>query len=157
MCDNSNQKRCFVCGVEKQRTEFYAHPQMADGLLGKCKECTKMHSTRLRNAKLEQVREYDRDRRRGVVKPSHRKKCDRSASSRAWYKRNGEKKHAETVAYRAILRGELDREPCQMCGCAENIQAHHWDYSKPLDVVWLCVRHHNDLHMAIRDAERFNC
>jgi hypothetical protein len=34
-------KVCFKCGESKERTEFYAHLRMGDGLLGKCKACTK--------------------------------------------------------------------------------------------------------------------
>lgn len=39
-------KTCFKCGVKKQIDQFYKHPQMADGHLGKCKNCTKADSSK---------------------------------------------------------------------------------------------------------------
>lgn len=38
------RKTCFKCGASKARSEFYKHPKMADGLLGKCKSCTRSAS-----------------------------------------------------------------------------------------------------------------
>lgn len=43
----------------------------------------------------------------------------------------------------ALAKGELVKRPCEKCGDVVS-QAHHSDYSKPLDVVWLCVKHHKE-------------
>jgi hypothetical protein len=37
-------KKCFICGIEKEISEFYLHPHMKDGHLGKCKDCTKNYA-----------------------------------------------------------------------------------------------------------------
>lgn len=55
------------------------------------------------------------------------------------------KGRARNVLNYALRRGEIARLPCQVCG-NEKVQAHHDDYSKPLDVRWLCVEHHIALH-----------
>lgn len=43
-------------------------------------------------------------------------------------------------------RGHLTPEPCQACGTTTDGQKHHHDYSKPLDVEWLCRGCHGALH-----------
>jgi hypothetical protein len=40
----------------------------------------------------------------------------------------------------AIEQGKITRGVCEVCG--ELAEAHHDDYSKPLDVKWFCFRHH---------------
>lgn len=51
----------------------------------------------------------------------------------------------------AVANGKLARQPCEVCG-DEKAQAHHDDYSKPLDVRWLCRAHHLDLHRPVDAA-----
>ena len=58
-----SSKTCFKCNKTLPLTEFYTHPQMGDGHLGKCKECTKKDSTDRRTAKIDEVRKYDRNRK----------------------------------------------------------------------------------------------
>lgn len=58
----SSKKLCFKCGESQPRTEFYKHSAMSDGLLGKCKTCTKKDALQHRLDNLEKVREYDRQR-----------------------------------------------------------------------------------------------
>lgn len=52
----------------------------------------------------------------------------------------------------AIRDGILERKPCEVCGSNERIHAHHDDYSNPLDVKWLCQKHHNERHNELRKA-----
>jgi len=42
-------------------------------------------------------------------------------------------------------RGKITRKPCEVCGSGDS-QKHHDDYSKPLEVRWLCRAHHLELH-----------
>lgn len=44
-----------------------------------------------------------------------------------------------------IRRGVIKKLPCLFCGSTKS-QAHHYDYSKPLEVTWLCREHHLTLH-----------
>ena len=48
----------------------------------------------------------------------------------------------------ALKRGKLVKEPCQVCG-DKVVQAHHDDHDKRLDVRWLCVPHHKEVHSVV--------
>jgi hypothetical protein len=63
----------------------------------------------------------------------------------AWAERNPAKRRAHNIVARAIRRGQLKRGPCEVCG-AGDAEAHHDDYDLPLDVRWLCRRHHAEHH-----------
>jgi ribosomal protein S27AE len=75
---------------------------------------------------LERVREHDRER----------------------YRQHPEKFKARNAVLRAVRRGDLARQPCERCGTTDNVEAHHDDYDRPLEVRWLCRRHHVDEHTA---------
>jgi hypothetical protein len=54
-------------------------------------------------------------------------------------------------ARRAASKGTLVKLPC-FCG-NPNVQGHHPDYTKPLEVIWLCARHHVQLHSILRNGD----
>ena len=43
-------------------------------------------------------------------------------------------------------RGKLTPQPCLVCGTDDEVEKHHEDYSRPLQVMWLCRKHHLMLH-----------
>jgi hypothetical protein len=63
------------------------------------------------------------------------------------------KKHAaRQAAQLAVAEGRLVRlGTCATCGTECFPHAHHEDYSKPLDVEWLCVKCHSARHAAANE------
>jgi hypothetical protein len=74
-------------------------------------------------------------------------KARRAAQMRQYSKSPATRHHhvARWQVHRALEAGRLVKQPCEVCGDAK-VHAHHDDYSKPLDVRWLCLRHHVDHH-----------
>ena len=62
-----------------------------------------------------------------------------------WRRANPEKYRAHVEVQKALISGELKKAPCEVCA-DPIVDAHHDDYSKPLDVRWLCRQHHVRLH-----------
>ena len=67
---------------------------------------------------------------------------------RAWQLRNPEKRLAHEQVKYAKRTGELVPDPCEVCG-ETKVHAHHDDYSRVLDVRWLCRAHHRELHIGV--------
>lgn len=136
-----SSKTCFKCKKTLPRSEFYKHAAMGDGLLGKCKECARHDALIHRHNHADYYRDYDKKR----AKLDHRKKLGVSITKKRRKVGDGYEVAHATIA-RAIKNGSLEKQPCQMCGATYFIHAHHDDYSKPLEVMWLCAAHHKARH-----------
>lgn len=60
---------------------------------------------------------------------------------------------ARKAVENALRDGRLVRKACDKCG-ASRAHAHHEDYSKPLDVMWLCPKHHKARHRELLKKEK---
>lgn len=129
-------KNCIRCREMKPIEEFYRHPMMFDGHLNKCKACCRTDAVKNRRKKLEYYRQYDRER---FVTLRRRESVH--ASLKKQNAAHPEKRAARIAVGNAIRRGTLIRKPCEVCGTMQS-EAHHEDYSKPLDVRWFCRVHH---------------
>ena len=137
-------KECFKCNTVKPLEDFYKHSQMLDGHVNKCKECNKNDVTANRNKNIERVRAYDRAR----GKDPSRIKAN-TEITRVWRAEDKRRSAAHSRVSQAIRNGCLVRQPCVRCGEVKSL-AHHEDYDKPLDVMWLCQPCHKQRHKELK-------
>lgn len=62
-----------------------------------------------------------------------------------WRKRNPKSYLAHLTVENAKRLGLVQPQPCAVCGDPRS-EAHHPDYDRPLHVVWLCRKHHKQVH-----------
>lgn len=164
--DVVRQKRCRTCGLSKPLTAFYRHKAMGDGHLNKCIECVKERVRKYREANIDRVREYDRNRPNREERREKNVKRDRERyhndtefrdrvleMKKAWQARNNLKRRAHIMTGNAIKCGLLKKQPCEVCGSIE-VDAHHEDYRFPAKVRWLCHKHHMARHREINEEIR---
>lgn len=127
---------CKTCGCTDAAL-FYPYQTR------ECKPCTRARVRANRSARTGYYRAYDRergsrpDRKRQFSEKQRRKR----AAAGPDYMR------AHNAVARAVASGRLIRPTtCQRCNQAGDIEAHHDDHAKPLDVLWLCPVCHAARH-----------
>ena len=135
---SSGLRRCSVCHNSQPQTEFHFKNKVRGWRKSACKRC----SVKERRLK-------------------YLKNLDRTRVTNDWWRRNNpewlktwhasydkRKRYAQRKVQRAVKSGVLTRpSTCPSCGArGVRIEAHHDDYSKPLNVRWLCSFCHKQEH-----------
>lgn len=155
----TTEKTCVECKKTLPMEAFYLQKKMADGHMNQCKDCKKAYEKARRNGpSREKILAYDKARasmphrieaRESYQKTiafaeSHQKAC------RKYKELTPDRRAAQLAVGRAIRSGRLHPLPCFCCG--KKSEAHHPDYSSPLDVVWLCPTHHKQAHAIAKET-----
>lgn len=111
------ERACTLCGLTKPVDQFQKPRPGRGGFGSRCRDC-------------ERARNRLRPKQPTVRRPRHQDPV---------------KKRANAKVQSALRAGRLMRLPCEVCGDPKT-HAHHDDYSKPLDVRWLCRNHHMQEH-----------
>ncbi len=130
-------KSCSCCGAEKPLNMFQVRKASKDGYTASCKQCLK-----------ERDRIRDQTPERKALKEAYAKgkgKDKAYAAKKRYIEKNPKKRAAHVLVGNAIRDGKIVKQPCEVCGDAI-VHAHHCDYDKPLDIVWLCPKHHEEWH-----------
>lgn len=136
---------CAHCGVEYLKTKDKC------GTCGPCKNRKQREWRAKRKSEGRPVisgnmsREYHaRYEKAYLLNPENRRRKSKWMSEYSRLPEVAHKVRARMEVRNALRRGEIHRMPCEKCG--SNAEAHHEDYSKPLEIVWMCRKHHLEHH-----------
>lgn len=135
-------KPCSACKIPKELSEFHKDKQRKDGLNPRCKACSKTRNAKLYKENKEHINKINaKYRKTKAGKESFKKTKNKQIEKYP----NADKARRE---FRVQVNNGNIRNPgyCSKCPSAKNIQGHHDDYSKPLDVRWLCIKCHRLWH-----------
>lgn len=113
------------CGAE-----VVATASIVSGGKKLCRPCIRARKRKYNERSVDYVREWI------AAKPGKR-----TEYLKRWREKFPEKARAHGQFRRALRHGVISRKPCEVCG-DQKVHGHHEDYSRPLDVIWLCVRCH---------------
>jgi len=123
-------KICKKCKKELKSINFYKRSKSPDGLSFMCKHCYQLYYDQNKAKICKYRKEYFKN-------DENKKK--RSIVYKRWYYKNLEKHRIYMEVYYALKTGKIKKLDCARCGGPSN-HAHHSDYSKPLEVTWLCTK-----------------
>ncbi len=147
---------CSSCKAVKPVTEFYRARDKSSGHMSQCKQCISKYfqsnagkAARKRASK----RYHSTPKGREVHRDAHRRYRETlkyKAAFARYRAENTEKRKAQIGVMNALARGDLVRPSiCSLCHDPCTPHGHHPDYTKPLDVVWLCHNCHVLTHQVI--------
>ena len=153
-----NQIICRSCHVSKDREkDFYSSNKYT------CKKCYIKHYSDQARTPEYRIRQKEQRIRHKEYRVNfyydwyHKNGRKRAKDYREviieWRKNNPEKVRAHEAIRRAIRTGKLIKpKSCSECGKEKRLHGHHFDYSKPLEVIWLCASCHKNLHLKLKDS-----
>jgi hypothetical protein len=147
-------KRCSKCKANKRNSEFGRNAGSKDGMHHYCRECKRVYDADYRAKNKTAARAWSkrwRDKNKGYHSKWREEHKELAAAILARRKEKyPEREKAKATLNNAVYSGKLDRpETCSLCNETGLIDGHHPDYSKPLEVIWLCRQCHVDYHRSV--------
>lgn len=133
---------CPACKKILSSEHFYKSKKTWNHLNSQCKKCHIRGSIKTRDKEKNKVRNRNFMRADRARNPEKYLMRDREASK---IRIKDHRHRARQAVRRALNRGKLIKpSECSKCHRKIKLTAHHPDYSKPLEVIWLCYECHGN-------------
>lgn len=155
--------KCSRCFTVKPLSAYYNDKNRPSGKRTECKACITERTRKYRAANKEKMAAYGA--RWAAAHAEERRASHRAHQERNRAKirrRNAEARasHPLQAAARSAVKSArragrlVTPQNCERCGGNVPLHAHHEDYAKPLDVVWLCIPCHRARHVELNQQRK---
>jgi len=149
-------KYCYKCKQIKPLVAFHKDMTKKDGVSSKCKICKatyrKVYYQKNKDKELQGMKQYHLDNSEKIRKKAQEYYATEQGLKqhrldvKEYRKKYPERCKAHSQFTYALKVNKLKRPTtCELCGIKCKPEGHHPDYSKPLDVQWLCHKCHTKL------------
>lgn len=140
-------KICTGCERELSLDNFWKLKGGKYGKRPKCIECLSVHNEKYYRSKAGVVSSKYREYRNKYYRENKEKYREYRREYQSEYNKKPEqikKNKCREIFKNAIILGRIERGECEYPGCDTDkiAEGHHWNYSEPYEVTWLCKRHH---------------
>jgi hypothetical protein len=163
-------RQCRECKAIKDITLFVTRKGGKDPYRNTCKRCSNLRARtqssygvsyhRNKDKVINDIQQYQKEHHDEYVEYwrayNHANKEKRSQRQRRYGKVHKHKilaqRHLRYMQKKGMAAPPLTW--CQLCGRRikhSRVVAHHADYSQPLSVIYLCTKHHSEIHKWLRD------
>ncbi len=126
-------KLCTKCGVKKTLDNtHWVDGKEYSGFRHICKNCWYAQCKKYNSTEEGKISQNKKNKNRRQKYPERQKAID--------------------AVHNALKSKKLVKQPCDICRDTK-VHGHHEDYSKPLQVIWLCSIHHRQRHEVLKCCE----
>jgi hypothetical protein len=152
------ERECTICKLIKPLEEFGKSPKGKYGHDAQCKKCRyaktgRAHFLRNKEKCYENAAKWHAKNRDHINEKSRERYAIDKSPIIERDRRHAEKIKAQHLVQTYVRRGKiLKPKICSICNCeSKKIEGHHADYSKPLEVIWVCSRCHHNIHKSLKE------
>jgi hypothetical protein len=152
------EKECKICKTIKLLQDFGKSKTGKYGYDAQCKKCRyartgRAHFLKNKEKCYENAKKWHANNREHINEKARERYLQDKTPIIKRDRKHAEKRKAQHLVQTHVRRGKIIKPSiCSICNCeSKRIEGHHADYSKPLEVIWVCNQCHHNIHKSLKE------